>query len=154
MCVHHAVAYFWERHLEGAYLSMDGKRRKLCALLLCLSLFFSCRKWFQMKGIKVDNSWKNQSCCISKGILSVFQISVLDIPPFLWRIKPFTACQVLAMWVSNRNSFALISRHISHPSKGTPDFLPPLNYGFHFKTVTDVTVWTTPRETYCHKSMT
>nr|KAF6428726.1 unc-5 netrin receptor D [Rousettus aegyptiacus] len=31
-----------------------------------------------------------------KGNTFSLQISVLDIPPFLWRIKPFTACQVLA----------------------------------------------------------
>ncbi|XP_032144152.1 netrin receptor UNC5D isoform X9 [Sapajus apella] len=33
------------------------------------------------------------------------QISVLDIPPFLWRIKPFTACQEVPfsrVWCSNR----------------------------------------------------
>lgn len=29
-----------------------------------------------------------------KGNTFSLQISVLDIPPFLWRIKPFTACQV------------------------------------------------------------
>ncbi|KAG8141384.1 hypothetical protein E2320_007009, partial [Naja naja] len=28
-----------------------------------------------------------------KGNTFSLQISVLDIPPFLWRIKPFTACQ-------------------------------------------------------------
>lgn len=31
-----------------------------------------------------------------KGNTFSLQISVLDIPPFLWRIKPFTACQVPA----------------------------------------------------------
>lgn len=36
-----------------------------------------------------------------KGNTFSLQISVLDIPPFLWRIKPFTACQVLAKWLSN-----------------------------------------------------
>lgn len=30
-----------------------------------------------------------------RGNTFSLQISVLDIPPFLWRIKPFTACQVL-----------------------------------------------------------
>lgn len=29
-----------------------------------------------------------------KGNTCSLQISVLDVPPFLWRIKPFTACQV------------------------------------------------------------
>ncbi|XP_068776709.1 netrin receptor UNC5D isoform X3 [Struthio camelus] len=35
------------------------------------------------------------------------QISVLDIPPFLWRIKPFTACQEVPfsrVWCSNQQS--------------------------------------------------
>lgn len=31
-----------------------------------------------------------------KGNTCSLQISVLDVPPFLWRIKPFTACQVPA----------------------------------------------------------
>lgn len=34
-----------------------------------------------------------------KGNTFSLQISVLDIPPFLWRIKPFTACQVLANFI-------------------------------------------------------
>ncbi|XP_036252684.1 netrin receptor UNC5D isoform X2 [Molothrus ater] len=32
-----------------------------------------------------------------KGNTCSLQISVLDVPPFLWRIKPFTACQVLGI---------------------------------------------------------
>lgn len=35
-----------------------------------------------------------------RGNTFSLQISVLDIPPFLWRIKPFTACQVPARFVS------------------------------------------------------
>ncbi|XP_062069070.1 netrin receptor UNC5D isoform X2 [Lepus europaeus] len=40
-----------------------------------------------------------------KGNTFSLQISVLDIPPFLWRIKPFTACQEVPfsrVWSSNR----------------------------------------------------
>ncbi|XP_066091702.1 netrin receptor UNC5D isoform X6 [Saccopteryx bilineata] len=40
-----------------------------------------------------------------KGNTFSLQISVLDIPPFLWRIKPFTACQEVPfsrVWCSNR----------------------------------------------------
>ncbi|XP_036910986.1 netrin receptor UNC5D [Sturnira hondurensis] len=39
-----------------------------------------------------------------KGNTFSLQISVLDIPPFLWRIKPFTACQEVPfsrVWCSN-----------------------------------------------------
>ncbi|XP_075457512.1 netrin receptor UNC5D isoform X3 [Ascaphus truei] len=38
-----------------------------------------------------------------KGNTFSIQISVLDIPPFLWRIKPFTACQII-MTVSSTTS--------------------------------------------------
>jgi len=34
-----------------------------------------------------------------RGNTFSLQISVLDIPPFLWRIKPFTACQVLVRFI-------------------------------------------------------
>ncbi|XP_059992387.1 netrin receptor UNC5D isoform X2 [Lagenorhynchus albirostris] len=40
-----------------------------------------------------------------KGNTFSLQISVLDIPPFLWRIKPFTACQEVPfsrVWCGNR----------------------------------------------------
>ncbi|KAG8440856.1 hypothetical protein GDO86_006552, partial [Hymenochirus boettgeri] len=40
-----------------------------------------------------------------KGNTFSIQISVLDIPPFLWRIKPFTACQEVPfsrVWCSNQ----------------------------------------------------
>nr|XP_025978142.1 netrin receptor UNC5D isoform X1 [Dromaius novaehollandiae] len=40
-----------------------------------------------------------------KGNTFSLQISVLDIPPFLWRIKPFTACQEVPfsrVWCSNQ----------------------------------------------------
>ncbi|NP_001334427.1 netrin receptor UNC5D isoform 2 precursor [Mus musculus] len=40
-----------------------------------------------------------------KGNTFSLQVSVLDIPPFLWRIKPFTACQEVPfsrVWSSNR----------------------------------------------------
>ncbi|XP_050795860.1 netrin receptor UNC5D isoform X5 [Gopherus flavomarginatus] len=40
-----------------------------------------------------------------KGNTFCLQISVLDIPPFLWRIKPFTACQEVPfsrVWCSNQ----------------------------------------------------
>ncbi|XP_027456123.1 netrin receptor UNC5D isoform X7 [Callorhinus ursinus] len=40
-----------------------------------------------------------------KGNTFSLQISILDIPPFLWRIKPFTACQEVPfsrVWCSNR----------------------------------------------------
>ncbi|XP_053434648.1 netrin receptor UNC5D isoform X4 [Nycticebus coucang] len=40
-----------------------------------------------------------------RGNTFSLQISVLDIPPFLWRIKPFTACQEVPfsrVWCSNR----------------------------------------------------
>uniref|UniRef100_A0A8D0H388 Netrin receptor UNC5 n=1 Tax=Sphenodon punctatus TaxID=8508 RepID=A0A8D0H388_SPHPU len=40
-----------------------------------------------------------------KGNSFSLQISVLDIPPFLWRIKPFTACQEVPfsrVWCSNQ----------------------------------------------------
>uniref|UniRef100_A0A7M4E3H0 Netrin receptor UNC5 n=1 Tax=Crocodylus porosus TaxID=8502 RepID=A0A7M4E3H0_CROPO len=40
-----------------------------------------------------------------KGNTFSLQISVLDIPPFLWRIKPFTACQEIPftrVWCSNQ----------------------------------------------------
>ena len=74
VCVHHAVAYFWETPgREHTYLWTENVEEIVCFIVAPLFFFFSCRKWFQMKGIKVDNSWKNQSCCISKGILSVFR---------------------------------------------------------------------------------
>ncbi|KAM4836805.1 netrin receptor UNC5D isoform 2-T2 [Thomomys bottae] len=41
-----------------------------------------------------------------KGNTFSLQVSVLDIPPFLWRIKPFTACQEVPfsrVWSSNRH---------------------------------------------------
>lgn len=54
----------------GVSIHMYGKKRWRSWILHCYALLFpvSYRKWFQMKGIKVDSYWKNQSCCISKGI--------------------------------------------------------------------------------------
>lgn len=59
-----------------------------------------------------------------KGNTFSLQISVLDIPPFLWRIKPFTACQVPAKWVFDRNRSALTSTRVTNPGEGI-DFLDP-----------------------------
>lgn len=64
---------FWETH-GSEHISMERKCGGDWILHCCAcSLFLSCRKWFQMKGIKVDSYWKNQSCCISKGIPLVFR---------------------------------------------------------------------------------
>lgn len=54
-----------------------------------------------------------------KGNTFSLQISVLDIPPFLWRIKPFTACQVPAKRLSDTNSFALTSERAISSGAGT-----------------------------------
>lgn len=40
-----------------------------------------------------------------KGNTFSLQISVLDIPPFLWRIKPFTACQVRVHFLCSHLKF-------------------------------------------------
>ena len=74
VCVHHALACFWETPgRERTYLWKENVEEIVGFIVVPLFFFLSYRKWFQMKGIKVDNSWKNQSCCISKGILSVFR---------------------------------------------------------------------------------
>ncbi|KAH0517217.1 Netrin receptor UNC5D, partial [Microtus ochrogaster] len=58
-----------------------------------------------------------------KGNTFSLQISVLDIPPFLWRIKPFTACQVPAKGPSNSRSLAVTST----PGRGLPVWIAPPN---------------------------
>lgn len=73
-----------------------------------------------------------------KGNTFSLQISVLDIPPFLWRIKPFTACQVLTKWAAHRNSFAVTSKGVTNPGDGLLAIPPPLKYGFHLTTVTEM----------------
>lgn len=155
VCVHHAVAYFWETPgREHTYLWTENVEEIVCFIVAPL-LFLFLQEVVSDERHQGGQLLEEPKLLHFKGNTFSLQISVLDIPPFLWRIKPFTACQVLAKWVSNRNSFALISRHISHPSKGTPDFLPPLKLWISFQNCHRcVTVWTTPRETYCHKSMT
>lgn len=140
---------------EGAYLSMEGKCGGNGVLYCCASfLFLVLQEVVSDERHQGGQLLEEPKLLHFKGNTFSLQISVLDIPPFLWRIKPFTACQVLAKWVSNRNSFALTSRHITNPSKGTPDFPPPLKLWISFQNCHRcVTVWTTPRETYCHKSM-
>lgn len=66
-----------------------------------------------------------------KGNTFSLQISVLDIPPFLWRIKPFTACQVPAKGTSYRHSLAVTS---------TPGRVLLVWYGLHLQTLSDIMV--------------
>lgn len=65
---------FWETHgSEHTYLWTENVEAIGSFIAVPVLFSLSCRKWFQMKGIKVDSYWKNQSCCISKGIPLVFR---------------------------------------------------------------------------------
>lgn len=115
VCVLHAVAYFWETPgREHTYLWEENVEEIVCFIVVPL-LFLVLQEVVSDERHQGGQLLEEPKLLHFKGNTFSLQISVLDIPPFLWRIKPFTACQVLAKWVSNRNSFALTSRHITHP---------------------------------------
>lgn len=56
-------------------------QRSACFNMPLPLLSSSYRKWFLMNGTKAASSWKNQSCCISKGIHSVSRsLSLTSLP--------------------------------------------------------------------------
>lgn len=65
--------YFWA--ILGGEHTHLWKKTQTTGYFIVVPLLspLSYRKWCQMKGIKVDSYWKNQSCCISKGIPLVFR---------------------------------------------------------------------------------
>jgi hypothetical protein len=90
-----------------------------------------------MKDIKVDSYWKNQSCCISKGIPSVFRSLSLISLHSSGELNHSLPARYWPNGLLTENSFAGSSKHVTDPRDDPLPAPPPLKYGFHLHTVTE-----------------